>query len=45
MKQPNWIKNAYKHTSIHWSKTQAEIYQRLGELGIYESRYELPDII
>lgn len=39
MKQPNWIKNAYKTTTIHWSKTQAEIYQRLGELGIYEIRF------
>ena len=39
MKQPSWIKDAYKGTLIHWSKTQSQIYQRLGELGIYEIRF------
>lgn len=39
MKQPNWIKNAYKSTSINWAKSQAEIYKKLGELGIYEIRF------
>ncbi len=39
MKQPQWIKNAYKGTIINWAKTQAEIYKKLGEMGIYEIRF------
>jgi len=39
MKQPPWIKNAYKGTIINWAKSQAEIYKKLGEMGIYEIRF------
>ncbi len=39
MKQPSWIKNAYKGTVVNWAKTQAQIYKMLGELGIYEIRF------
>lgn len=39
MKQPSWIKNAYKLTSINWAKSQSEVYKKLGELGIYEIRF------
>ena len=39
MKTPPWIKNAYKGTIINWAKTQADIYKKLGEIGIYEIRF------
>lgn len=39
MKKPSWVKNAYKGTIINWAKTQAEIYKKLGEMGIYEIRF------
>lgn len=39
MKEPNWIKNAYQGTDVNWATTQAEIYKRLGDLGIYEIRF------
>jgi hypothetical protein len=39
MKQPSWVKNAYKGTIIHWAKSQSEIYKKLGEMGIYEIRF------
>jgi hypothetical protein len=39
MKQPSWIKNAYKGTKVNWAKTQADIYKKLGEMGIYEIRF------
>jgi len=39
MKQPDWIKNAYKGTVINWARSQAEIYKKLGELGIHEVRF------
>jgi hypothetical protein len=39
MKTPNWIRNAYKGTDVHWARTQAEIYKKLGEMGIYEIRF------
>ena len=39
MKEPNWVKSAYKTTSVPWAKSQAEIYKKLGELGIYEIRF------
>lgn len=39
MKYPQWAKNAYKSTGVHWSKTQAQIYKLLGELGVYEIRF------
>ncbi len=45
MKQiPNWIKNAYKGTSVHWSKTQTQVIKMLGELGVEQIRFtSLPD--
>lgn len=39
MIQPNWIKNAYKGTDVHWSKSQTQIYKMLNELGIYDVRF------
>ncbi|WP_395019783.1 hypothetical protein [Dongia sp.] len=39
MKLPNWIKNAYKGTDVHWSRSQTEIYRMLNELGIYDIRF------
>lgn len=39
MKYPSWAKNAYKATDVHWSKTQAQIYKLLGELGVFEIRF------
>ena len=36
MKIPNWIKNAYKSTDVHWSKSQTIIHKMLNELGIYD---------
>lgn len=38
------MRDAYKETEVHWSKTQAQIYKMLGELGIYQIRFtNLPD--
>ncbi|MCH7541958.1 hypothetical protein IH981_04265 [Patescibacteria group bacterium] len=39
MKSPNWIKIAYKNTSVNWAKTQTEMYKKLNELGIYDIRF------
>lgn len=39
MKTPNWIKNAYKSTDVHWSKSQTIIHKMLNELGIYDVRF------
>lgn len=39
MKTPNWIKNAYKGTEVHWSKSQSQIYKMLNEVGIYDIRF------
>lgn len=39
MKLPNWVKNAYKGTDMHWSRSQPEIYKMLAELGIYQIRF------
>jgi hypothetical protein len=33
------IKNAYRGTDVHWSKSQTEIYKMLNELGIYDIRF------
>lgn len=42
--KPNWIKNAYKSTEVHWGKTQTKIMEMLGELGIEQTRFtSLPD--
>ena len=39
MKQPSWIKNAYKDTDVHWTKSQGQIHKMLNELGIYDVRF------
>lgn len=39
MRNPNWLKNAYKTTEVSWTRTQSEIYKMLGDLGIYEIRF------
>jgi hypothetical protein len=39
MKIPRWIKEAYRGTDVHWSKSQTEIYKMLNELGIYDIRF------
>lgn len=39
MKNPNWVKNAFKGTDVHWSRTQAEIHKLLNQLGILEVRF------
>ena len=39
MKLPNWIRNAYRGTDVHWSKSQTEIYKMLNELGIFDIRF------
>ncbi len=39
MKTPNWIKNAYKSTNVHWSKSQIKIHKMLNELGVFEVRF------
>ena len=39
MKQPNWIKNAYRNTSVSWAKSQTELQKKLNELGIYNIRF------
>ena len=39
MKQVNWAGRAYKSTQVNWTKTQAQIYKLLGDLGIYEIRF------
>lgn len=31
--------NAYRNTSVHWSKSQAEIVKMLTALGIYQTRF------
>lgn len=44
MKIPPWVKGAYKSTDVHWGKTQTQIMQMLGELGIEQIRFtSLPD--
>lgn len=44
MKTPNWIKNAYRSTDVHWGKTQTKIMQMLAEVGIEQIRFtSLPD--
>lgn len=39
MKNPNWIKNAYKSTDVHWSRSQTIIHKMLNELGVYDVRF------
>lgn len=39
MKEPQWVKRAYKATSVNWAKSQTEIYKKLEELGIFEVRF------
>jgi hypothetical protein len=39
MKLPNWIKNAYKSTDVHWSKSQTVIHKMLNELGVFDVRF------
>lgn len=39
MKQPSWIKNAYKGTKVSWAKSQIELQKKLNELGIYSIRF------
>ena len=39
MKIPRWIKEAYRGTDVHWSRTQTQIYQMLNDLGIYDIRF------
>ncbi len=39
MKQPNWIKNAYRTTTVSWAKSQTELQKKLNELGIYNIRF------
>lgn len=39
MKIPNWVKNAYQGTDMHWSRSQPEIYKMLAELGIFQIRF------
>lgn len=44
MKQPKWVKGAYKATDVHWGKTQTQIMTMLAELGIEQIRFtSLPD--
>lgn len=39
MRTPNWIKNAYKSTDVHWSKSQTVIHRMLNELGVFDVRF------
>lgn len=39
MNNPNWIKNAYKSTDVHWSRSQTMIHKMLNELGVYDVRF------
>jgi len=39
MNTPDWVKNAYKGTDVHWSRSQTEIYKMLNQLGIFEIRF------
>ncbi len=39
MKTPSWIKNAYKGTDMHWSRSQGQIHKMLNELGVYDIRF------
>ena len=44
MKTANWITGAYKGTVVHWAKTQSQIMQMLGQVGIDQIRFtSLPD--
>jgi len=38
-KKPTWVTGAYKATSVHWAKTQAQIMDMLGQVGIEEIRF------
>lgn len=43
-KTPSWITGAYKGTVIYWAKTQAQIMEMLGSLGIDQIRFtNMPD--
>lgn len=39
MKEPNWVKNAFKGTDVNWARSQAEITKMLNTLGIYDIRF------
>ena len=39
MKNPNWVKDAYKSTDVHWSKSQSIIHKMLNELDVYDVRF------
>lgn len=44
MKKANWIKNAYKTTSVYWAKSQSDIMKMLGQIGVDQIRFtSLPD--
>lgn len=44
MKEADWIKKAYRTTSVYWGKTQAEIMTMLGQVGIDQIRFtSMPD--
>jgi len=36
---PPWIKNAYKGTDVHWSKSQTQICKMLNQLNIFDIRF------
>ncbi len=39
MKKANWIKNAYRDTSVYWGKSQSDIMKMLGAVGIEQIRF------
>lgn len=39
MKTANWLKQAYKSTSVDWTKSQTQIMKMLGEVGIDQIRF------
>ncbi len=44
MKKANWIKNAYKTTSVYWAKSQSDIMKMLNAVGVEQIRFtSLPD--
>jgi len=44
MKQSNWMRNAYKTTSVYWAKSQSNIMKMLGSIGVDQIRFtSMPD--
>lgn len=39
MNFPRWIREAYKGTDVHWSRSQGAIHKMLNELDIFEVRF------